>query len=198
MDDSRARCEKQLKIDRLSIWHVLGLALVLRALLALMGFASRMTPASSIRPIALPILFRHASCETGQAVSGCAFIAQHLPPRFIPTARASLFVRDSSGVVRSANAKALPSMRRCAKWNCIHQFYAIAIFGISGSFENSSAFVQTLVQSMRLDELQLSHRPVVIGVKWLGLRSRPRHAICLRRRAYQNVDGRGHLKEKSQ
>jgi hypothetical protein len=38
VDDSRARCEKQLKIDRLSIWHVLGLALVLRALLALMGF----------------------------------------------------------------------------------------------------------------------------------------------------------------
>jgi hypothetical protein len=50
------------------------------------------------------------------------------------------------------------------------------------------AFVQTLEQSMRLDEFQLSHRPVVIGVKWLGLRSRPRHAICLCRKSERNED----------
>ncbi len=30
--------------------------------------------------------------------------------------------------------------------------------------------------------------PVVIGVKWLGLRSRPRHAICLRRKSERNED----------
>jgi hypothetical protein len=109
----------------------------------------------------------------------------------IPTARASLFIRDSSGVVPS-KSKSVATDRRRAKWNCTHLFLLFRFlwnFRLVRKFErlskNSDEFVQTLVQSMRLDELQLSHRPVVIGVKSRGLRSRRRHAICSCRRAIE-------------
>jgi hypothetical protein len=72
-------------------------------------------------------------------VFGFAFIAQPPPPMTsIPTARAALFVRDSSGDGRILKSKSVATDRRRAKWNRIDLLLLFRFLGILSAFENSN------------------------------------------------------------